>query len=173
MVISLCKEEWYTPDQNKMSLKKARTTSPDASRSSTPQWLQRAFIVVGLLVLGSWTASEYSSDWTSQSILDYMRSTISGEATKPYSSLLTEPWSKVSYRIHFPYNPAHILQSGSPKNNHAVKQLQRAAAELLLRLPLTKSLSITTASVTSNAPDLMFLWIGTIPSLATLVWGSH
>ena len=156
-----------------MSLKKARTTSASASRSSMPQYLQRAFVVAGLLILGSWTASEYSSDWTSQSILNYVKSTFSREPTKPYSSLLTEPWSKVSYRIHFPSNLAHILQSGTPKNNHFVKQLQRAAAELLLRSPLTKSLNITTASVTSSAPDLMFLWIGTIPSLATLVWVSH
>ena len=156
-----------------MSPRNAGITSADASRSSTPQWLQRAFIVAGLLVLGSWTAGQYSSDWTSQRILDYVKSTISGEATKPYSSLLTEPWSKVSYHIDFLCNLAHILQLRSPKNNHVVKTLQRAAAELLLRSPLTKSLTITTASVISNAPDLMFLWIGTSPSLATLVWGSH
>ena len=156
-----------------MSPKNAGTTSVDASRSSTPQWLQRTIFVAGLLVLGSWTASQYSSDWTSQSILDYVKSIFSGEAIKPYSSLLTEPWSKVSYCTRFLFNLAHILQSRCPKNDHVVKQLQRAAAELLLRSPLTKSLNITTALVTSIAPDLMFLWIGTIPSLATLVWGSH
>ena len=156
-----------------MSRRNAGTTSADASRSSTSQWVQRASIAAGLLVLGSWTASQYSSDWTSQSILDYVKSTISGEATKPYSSLLTEPWSKVSYQINFLYNLAQILQLRSPKNKHVVEPLQRTAAELLLRSPLTKSLNITTASVTSNAPDLMFLWIGTSPSLAILVWGSH
>ena len=156
-----------------MSPRNSGTVSADASRSSTPQWLQKVFVVAGLLVVGSWMASQYSSDWPSQSILDYVKSTISGETNKPYSSSLTEPWSKVSYRIHFFSNLTHILQSRNPNNDHFVKLLQRAAAELLPRSPLTKNLNTTTAWVTSSAPDLMSLWIGTIPSLTTLVWGSH
>ena len=60
-------------------------------------------------------ASQYSSDWLSQSILDYVKSTISGETNKPYSSSLTEPWSKVSYRIHFFSNLARILEKSEER----------------------------------------------------------
>lgn len=43
-------------------------------------------------------------------MLDYVKSTSSGDIVKPYSSTLTEPWSKVSDCAHSFRDGTHVLQ---------------------------------------------------------------
>ena len=82
-----------------MPLEKAARTSLEGPKSSTRQWLQGAFVGIGLLAIGNWTASRYASGWTSNNVLDYVKSSIDGQNTESYGSTLTEPWSKVSHLV--------------------------------------------------------------------------
>ena len=78
-----------------MSYKKAARSSLDPSRTSVPQWLQGMLVGAALLVVGRWAASRYANGWTSNSVLDYVKSTGGGQTAKPYGSSISEPWSKV------------------------------------------------------------------------------
>ena len=140
-------------------------------RSSTPQWLQRSLVGAGLLAFGSWTASQYLSGRISESMLSYVKSTVGGDIIEPYSSTLTEPWSKVSYRSHSFCDRIWILHLEGLKQH--VKQFQIVATKFSLRSPPIKNSNIMTASVTFDAPGLMFPWTGTTPSLAILALGSQ
>ena len=140
-------------------------------RLSTPQWLQKSLVGAGLLAFGSWTASQYLSGWISESTLNYVKSTVGGNTIEPYSSTLTEPWSKVSYRGHSFCEHICILHLEMSKQH--VKRFQIVATEFPLRSPPMKNSNTTTASVTFDAPDLMFPWTGTTPSLAILALGSQ
>ncbi|KAF6218797.1 hypothetical protein HO133_005340 [Letharia lupina] len=79
-----------------MPLKKAAESSLGPPRSETPQWLQRIFVGAGLLVVGKWAASLFSSGWMSDSTLDHVKDSVGGQSSDPYLSNLTEPWSKIT-----------------------------------------------------------------------------
>lgn len=156
-----------------MSPEKAGKYSAEKPPSSKSQWPRKILVGAGLLAvgIGSWTANQYSIGWTGKSFLDYVKSTSSEKTTKPCRSTLTEPWSKVSYCLPSFHDHIHILQARAVKHFYIVNQFGIAAAELPMRLPLKKNLNTTIASVTSNAPDSIFLWTGTAPNLAILALG--
>lgn len=100
-----------------MSPEKAGTSLAETPKWSTPQWIQNILAGAGLLAIGIWTANQCSSGWTGKNMLDYVKSTSSGDIMKPCSSTLTEPWSKVSDCAHSFRDSTHVLQVRVSKHN--------------------------------------------------------
>lgn len=154
-----------------MSPKKAAKLSLEPLKSSSPQWLQGICVGFGLFAIGNWAARQYGTGWTSNSVIDYMKTSTGGQTTDVYDSTLTEPWSKVSHPVQSIRDrccwSAIILRYRCMAN-----RLQVTTAEPLLRSSQVKSSNTMNASVTSNAPVWIFPWTGTIPSSAILALGS-
>lgn len=68
-------------------------------RSIKPQWLRGVFVGAGLFAVGNWAASQYANGGMSNSVLDYVKSTVGGSIPVPNASALTEPWSKVRFHL--------------------------------------------------------------------------
>ena len=103
-----------------MSPKNVGKSSPQSSRFDLPQWLQM-ILICAASVIGGLTVTRYLSGWKGISLLHYEKSIISGENIESYSSVLTEPWSKVSYHIRFLQDPIDILEKMMSKHHHVWK----------------------------------------------------
>ena len=60
---------------------------------------QGVVVGVALISLLNWTVNQYMSRWAGKRVFDYVKSTLEEQTTEPHGSTLTEPWSKVSYRL--------------------------------------------------------------------------
>ena len=154
-----------------MSPIKAAKFSLEPLKSSTPQWLQGICVGFGLFAIGNWGARQYGTGWTSNRVIDYIKTSIGDQTTGVYDSTLTEPWSKVSHPVQS-IRDRCCLSARILRYHCIANQLQIIAAEPLLRSSQVKSSNTVNASTTSNALVWIFPWIGTIPSSATLALGS-
>lgn len=68
----------------------------DVPKSRTSQWLQGVLLGAALVTVGNWAANQCVNGWTSYSVFDYVKSAVGESNPEPYTSTLTEPWSKVS-----------------------------------------------------------------------------
>ena len=163
--------DFYT--QTRMSPKETALFSPDPPKSSTSQWLQRICVGAGLFAIGNWAASQYGTGWTSNSVFGYAKTSVGGQTTEAYDSILTEPWSQVSHLFQSVRDRICRLSARTLKYRCMANRFQTAAAEPFLRSSQIKNSYTMTALASSNAPAWMFPWTGTTPSLKIFASGSQ